>query len=81
MTTDANPSGINPLFEDSQTESVTPAAPACGAQGARTRRPCRTQGVMAMDCLDMRLAVDHKARSIWQMVEHKLNLAPFYAQI
>jgi transposase len=52
------------------------------AQGGppRLRRPDRSQILMEPCCLEDRLAPDHPARSIWEVVK-KLDLSAFYAAI
>ena len=46
----------------------------------RLRRPDRAQAVLEPVCLDERLAADHPARTIWQVVE-QLDLSAFEASI
>jgi transposase len=47
---------------------------------ARVRRPDRSQILMEPCCLEDRLAPDHPARTIWEVVK-KLDLSAFYASI
>lgn len=64
-------------------EAVDEPVPVKEAEAAappRLRRPERGQHFWEASCLEERLADDHPARAVWQLVE-RLDLTAFYAKI